>query len=296
MTSTRVEESLALLRRAAATARLPVLDAEPIRLAENDLWRLPNHVVARIARAGQDAAAAREVAVTRWLAEQGLRAVRPLPIDQPVQVGDRCVTFWEELPAHRPGSVAELAQLLRQLHRLPLPSFPLGPLAPFIRLSDRIKASRIISDEDRQWLLRRLESLQGEWRHLPPGLPECVTHGDAWGGNVAVSNDSGTPYLLDFERTSVGPPEWDLTSTAVSYETTGTRSKAEYVRFCELYGVDVMSWPGYPTLRAIRELRMTTFALQVADHDPTAVENARHRLACLRGLRGPRPWGWQPAG
>ncbi|WP_189957953.1 hypothetical protein [Streptomyces alanosinicus] len=99
--------------------------------------------------------------------------------------------------------------------------------------------------------------------------------------------------LMDFERTSLGPPEWDLTSTAVAYDTFGTVSDEQYAAYCELYGYDVRKWPGYPTLRGIRELRLVTFALQIAGQDPDMLAQARYRLECVGGLQGPRPWRWQ---
>ncbi|MBI0293189.1 phosphotransferase [Streptomyces sp. PRKS01-29] len=119
---------------------------------------------------------------------------------------------------------------------------------------------------------------------------ECLIHGDAWGGNCVVTPSGAV--LMDFERTSQGPPEWDLACIAVDYETFGSISKEGYGRFCEAYGCDVMSWVGYPTLRGIRGLRKVTFALQIADENPQAVAQARYRIARVRGLHGPRPWGW----
>jgi aminoglycoside phosphotransferase (APT) family kinase protein len=294
MTTTRIEESLTVLREVVAAAGLSAAGAQPIRLAENDLWRLPANVVVRIARAGQEAAAAREVAVTRWLATHGVPVVRPLPVEQPVHAGGRAATFWEELPPHRHGTEVDLAPLLRQLHDLPKPSFHIGKLDPFVRITDRLSAARSVSDNDREWLLSRLDNLRQEWDHLPAGQPECVIHGDAWGGNCAVTAHGAV--LLDFERTSEGPPEWDLTSTAIEHDTFGTLSKDGYQRYCEAYGHDVMTWDGYPILREIRELRAVSFALQIADQDPGALDQAQHRVACARGQRGPRPWGWTAVG
>lgn len=63
-----------------------------------------------------------------------------------------------------------------------------------------------------------------------------------------------------------GHPEWDLTSTAVSVDTLGNLSEDAYGRYCSAYGYDVRSWEDYPTMRAIRELRMTSFSLQAADN------------------------------
>ncbi|GAA0480283.1 phosphotransferase enzyme family protein [Streptomyces stramineus] len=294
MITPREQASRRILEAACATADLDSQGATPIRLAENDLWRLPNAVVARIARPGQHQAAAREVAVTRWLATHHVPAVRPLPIDQPVHAEERSVTFWEELPPHRHGSPEEMAPLLHRLHALPIPDIGLGQLDPFVRIEQRLTASASVQADDREWLLHHLADLHAAWADLPDGLPRCVIHADAWTGNVAVT--ATTAYLMDFERTSLGPPEWDLTSTAISTDTFGTLASHSYQQFCEAYGHDVTTWQGYPVLRAIRELRLVTFALQTAEDDPTAVGQARYRIDCVRGRCGTRPWHWTAVG
>ncbi|WP_053648607.1 aminoglycoside phosphotransferase family protein [Streptomyces sp. XY431] len=287
-----IEDSHSLLLKACATVGLSAAGAEPIRIGENALWRLPLGIVARISRPGQSAAAGRELAVARWLRDCGVPAVRPLEhLREPVEVDNNPVTFWHELPQHRPGTAADIAPLLRRVHELAIPDFPLGRLDPFVRLAARIDGAATLDDTQRQWLRDRLAELQAAWLSLPPGLPASVIHGDAWGGNVAVTPT--TTYLLDFERTSLGPPEWDLTATAVGYGTFGTVSDSEYTAFCEAYGADVMTWDGYPVLRSIRELRVTCFALQHAAADPARHRaEAHYRLSCLQGQNGPRPWGW----
>jgi Ser/Thr protein kinase RdoA (MazF antagonist) len=295
MTGHRTEMARPYLHAAATAAGLSPTGAEPIRLAENDLWRLPCGIVVRISRAGQDAAAFREVAVTRWLATHDFPAVRPLPLTQPLTAADRPATYWYELPPHHAGTAADLAPLLHRLHNLPVPQdLPLGEADPFVRIRERLAAARSLNPADRDFLLTRLDRLRDAWDDLPPGQPPCVIHGDAWGGNCAVTED-GQATLLDFERTALGRPEWDLTSTAIALETTGTLTADGYQAFCSAYGHDVRDWPGYPTLRAIRELRMVTFAFQIADQDPAALPQARYRIACLHGEHGPRPWHWTAA-
>jgi Ser/Thr protein kinase RdoA (MazF antagonist) len=83
--------------------------------------------------------------------------------------------------------------------------FELPPLAPFVRLSERINGATTLSDDARAWLRRRLDDLQEAFDDLPTGLPKGPIHGDAWAGNVVVTADS--PVLLYLERCSVGPPE-----------------------------------------------------------------------------------------
>jgi aminoglycoside phosphotransferase (APT) family kinase protein len=229
--------------------------------------------------------------VSGWLAEHALPVVEVLTdLTQPVEAHGRAVTFWRELPPHRQGTSAELADLLKQLHALPAPDFELPPLAPFVRLKERVTEASRLSDDDRGWLLQRLADLEDRYVELPAGMPWCAIHGDAWSGNVAVT-EAG-PVLLDLERFAYGPPEWDLTSIAVNYTTFGSVSAEEWSGFCERYGYDVTIWAAFEVFRDIRELRKVTFAVQMASQREDIAEQARYRISCLRGEHGPRPWGW----
>jgi aminoglycoside phosphotransferase (APT) family kinase protein len=284
-------DAAAVLADACRAVGLDAASAELIRAAENTLYRLPGGVVARVTRKGQLAAAAKEVRVSRWLTTLGVPVVEALSeVQQPVEVGGRAVTFWRELPPHRRGTVLELAELLRQLHGLPAPDFELPSLAPFVRLKERIEETAWLAEADRHWLLAHLAELKVRYAALPPGLPWCAVHGDAWGGNVAATADG--PVLLDLERFAYGPPEWDLASIAVNHVTFGYVSAEEWAGFCQHYGHDVTTWAGFEVLRDIRELRKVTFAAQMAEQRQDIAEQAAYRLACIRGERGMRPWGW----
>ncbi|MGW9643053.1 phosphotransferase enzyme family protein [Streptomyces albidoflavus] len=280
--------------RAAASAGLPVTGApEALRLAENEVWLLPGLGVARVARAGQKDAAAREVRVARWLADHEIPAVRPLPVDQPVAAGDgRPVTFWEELPEHQQGSLAEIATLVRRLHQLPMPAAELGlrPLDPFVRVEERIDAATTLRAEDRRWLGDHYAAVRAAWAELPENMPHRAIYGDAWPGNL-VATERG-PLVMDLERFAVGPPEWDLLSVAIRTTTTGASTEAEYAEYVTAYGWDVREWEGYETIARARELRMMTYAAQHAARDPAWAKEAQHRVDCVRGRRGPRPWRW----
>ncbi|MFF5035547.1 phosphotransferase enzyme family protein [Nocardia salmonicida] len=265
----------------------------PIKVAENGIFRVSEQqLVVRVARDGQADAAQRELTVARWLHTNDVPAVEPGGCGSDFVVVDgRPVTFWRELPPHRPGSVGEIAEALRSLHRLAVPPF-LGEIAPFVRVGERIDAARTLKPDDRQWLRARLADLRAGWAELPPGLPWAPIHGDAWEGNV-VTTDDRTTLFLDLERASVGPPEWDLTSTAIKHSSFGWISATTYAQFCDAYGTDVTKWAGFSLLRDIRELRMTSMAVQSAAANPAHVEQAQHRVDCLRGRRGGRPWnGW----
>jgi hypothetical protein len=282
----------AALQAASRSAGLDATGAKLIRAAENTLYRLPGHIVARVTRPGQGKTAAKEVQVSRWLRQAGLRVVETLPdIKQPVEVNGRAVTFWRELPEHRKGTPTEIAHVLRRLHALPAPPFDLPKLAPFVRLAERISGAKSLAPGDRSWLLGHLAELEQRYERLPAGLPSCAIHGDAWGGNLAVTADE--VILLDLERFAYGPPEWDLTSTAVNHTTFGYVTADQWREFCRSYGHDVTTWSGFEVLRDIRELRKVTFAAQVATERPEFIEQARYRLACIRGDHGVRPWNWQ---
>jgi hypothetical protein len=120
--STASPEITAVLSQACGAAGLDPAAAVPVRLGENAIFRLPGGVIARISRPGQQSAARREVAVSRWLNGAGIAAVTAIVgIAQPVEVGERSITFWEELPPHRHGTPAEVAGVLRRLHAQAMP-------------------------------------------------------------------------------------------------------------------------------------------------------------------------------
>ncbi|RBQ19446.1 aminoglycoside phosphotransferase family protein [Spongiactinospora rosea] len=283
----------AVLEEACRRAHLPAEDARLVRRGENAIFRLPTGVIARITRPGQQNAAAREVQIARWLAAHQVPAVEALPdIHQPVNVDGRAVTWWRELPPHRNGTALEVATALRRLHALPPPAdFHVGRLDPFVRLTERIERAVTLGERDHAWMRERLTELRSRYAALPEGLPECVVHGDAWIGNVVGTGD-GRVVLLDLERCSVGPPEWDLISTAVKAFTLAGITVEDYRVFAKVYGHDVTGWTGFETLRDIREFRMLCMAAQVAAENPARHEEVILRLACLRGEHGPRPWQW----
>lgn len=281
----------AVLEEACSVVGFEATGAEAIRVAENQVWRLPGRVIARISRPGQMPAAIREIRVARWLAGSGIPVVQPVDVEQPVEASGHPVTFWAELPPYEPGTVMDVVQILTRIHALPAPEgFDLGLLDPFVRLEERIDAANTLTADDREWLHQRREGLHTQWIARPSGRPDCPVHGDAWVGNV-VRTASGR-MLMDLERFSVGPPEWDLVSTAVKRTTTGTITADEYAEFCRAYGADVTEWEGYPLLVSIRELRMVTYAAFHAARNPEWTAQAQNRVDCLRGRVGPRPWRW----
>lgn len=290
------EESVAklMLTEAGRAVGHDASRAQLIRFGENAVYRLPGGVIARVSRPGQQLAARREIAVSRWLKTSGIAAVTALEgIIQPIEVSDRSVTFWEELPPHQPGTPTQVALALKALHALPVPEdVPLGRLDPFVRLEQRISTAAI-PDNDRRWLAGQATRLHEQWIIQGSGLPTCAVHGDAWAGNV-VATAVGQVVLLDLERFTIGPPEWDLVSTAIKHVTYGGISRQEYDDFSDAYGRDVIAGEYFELLRDIRELRMTCYLAQHAIESSQLRHEAEFRIRCLRGQSGARPWKWTP--
>jgi hypothetical protein len=92
-------------------------------VADNAVCRLPGKLVARVTLRSAARRARREVLAGRWLADQGVQAVRPVEtIDQPLLVDGHVVTLWYEVTGGVMASTAEFGKLLRQLHELSPPS------------------------------------------------------------------------------------------------------------------------------------------------------------------------------
>lgn len=265
-----------------------------MRLGENAIWRLRSvPLVVRIARTIDYLPAVEaEVAAARWLESVGFPAARLAgPAAQPVVADGRLVTFWELLSEETEyGTVAELGALLRRLHDLaPPPSLALPELKPFGRADGRISGA-VMAEEDRAFLRSRLAELREEYARLRFVLPAGPVHGDANIGNIIRRHSDGVAVLIDLDGFATGPREWDLALTAMYFERLGWHTSQEYQQFVAAYGFDIMTWPGYPVLRNVRELIMVTWLAQNArDSEKVAAELAS-RIADLRAGDGPRNW------
>lgn len=213
-------------------------------------------------------------------------------VPQPTTVGSRPVTWWEQLPEHRPANPGELGGVLRSLHALRPPErWALPRFDPFAGLHERLAAVRNMSGDDCDWLARRIEELREQLGGLRLDRSGSVVHGDAWQGNVAVA-ETGTPILLDLEHVSCGHPDWDLIPMAVDYVDFARLSSADYHDFVAAYGGrDVTTTSPFRVLADIQELRWVVFVLGKAASSADAARETQHRIACLRG-EIPRPWTW----
>ncbi|MCX4094695.1 hypothetical protein [Nocardia sp. alder85J] len=73
----------------------------------------------------------------------------------------------------------------------------------------------------------------------------------------------------------------DITTIAMTVDRFDM-SATEYSAFAQIYGRDVTRQSEYETLRAVRELTMVTWLMQIIDVSPRHAAEFRHRVASLR--------------
>jgi hypothetical protein len=284
-----------VMQAACRQAGLRSDDATLMRFGENALYHLVNEgVVVRIARTldyWDDVV--NEVNVSRWLAEHDFPAGEVYDTPQPIAVDGRPVTFWRFIPG-RPGGpqdISVLATVLRKLHTMPRPTtFELPDEDILGRVQGRIETAPIPTD-DKTFLGRRLNELRAEVSALRFPLPPAPTHGDAQSENLVICG--GQAVLIDFERFSWGQPEWDLAMTATEYVTAGWWTDEQYQQFVDAYGYDVTAWKeGFDILRAVHELKMTTWLMQNVNESQEIADEYQVRMRTIRGEGSSH--GWRP--
>jgi Ser/Thr protein kinase RdoA (MazF antagonist) len=282
------------LEVACASTGLDADGAELMRLGENAIYRLHGlPLVARVARTIDYLPDVEtEVAAARWLESERFPALRLAGPDvQPVVADGRPVTFWEllgEPPEF--GTVRELGMLLRRLHDLvPPSSLVLPQLRPFGRVEGRISGADLAGD-DKTFLLARMAELREQYAELTFVLRPGPVHGDASIGNILRRQSDGVAVLVDMDGFASGPREWDLVQTAMYFERFGWHTEEEYQEFVDAYGYDILSWPGYPVLRDVRELLMVAWLAQNTRESSRIADEVAKRIADLRAGDGPRDW------
>ena len=290
-----MNDSQDVLERACALAGLDADGARLLRIGSNAVYRLKAPVIARVSRPGADAGHIRRtVAVARWLESAGYPSVRAVNVEQPVVIDGHVVTFWEAVSddGDQYASVAEVADVLLRLHQLTAPAdLHLPELAPFANAPRRIETNTWLTPEDRAFLTTMLARMRAAYAGLEFTLPPGVIHGDASIGNVLRDRD-GHPVVIDLDAFAIGPREWDLALTAIYSDSFGWHTREEYLDFVRVYGYDIMTWPGYPVMRAIREFLMVTWVIQKAPESAPAAAEAAKRIAALR--TGASRKDWQP--
>ncbi|MFF4757095.1 phosphotransferase enzyme family protein [Streptomyces sp. NPDC001292] len=279
-----------------AACRISGLDdrgSELIRLGENALFRLASvPVVVRVARGREWLTTARkEVAVSRWLADEGFPAARIVEdLEQPLVIDGHPVTFWHLIvEGDRKATYGELGATLRDLHALGVPEgLELPSFDPFDKQQRRLDLA-VIPEDDKVFLRKRWQELRDKYAELRFETPKGPAHGDAHVQNLMV-DDQGQVILIDFEAFCFDHPEWDLMVTAVEHHSLGWQTDEQYAEFVAAYGRDLYDWPGYETLRGLQEFGMTTWLMQNVQEDERTAAEYRRRIAGLRNDDAPRDW------
>lgn len=283
------DRSRVAVREAAGLAGLSCEGVELLRVGDRAVFRLAEgRVIARVARPGGFGNAQREVKVARWLLSEGMPVVEPLAGQQPVDADGLAVSLWWTAEGDWTTPV-ELGRLLRRFHSLKPPgSLSLPGLDVLDQARGRAKRARGLSAAEHDVLLGAADRLDGELAGVEFELPRSVIHGDANIGNVLKQPD-GRVVMFDLGGVCWGPPEWDLTATAV-YRDLGWHSRDQYREFCEVYGFDVTRMSGWPVLKSLQELRMVCWlALKFQDGEEIA-EEVRRRVDDLANPERSRDW------
>jgi aminoglycoside phosphotransferase (APT) family kinase protein len=265
---------------------------ELVRLGSNAVFRLDEAVIARVAPStGLLANARKQIDVARWLDSVEYPVTRALDVRQPIVAEARVVTFWESVNEETVyAPLADVAELIRRLHQLDAPvGLKLPPLRPFGPVGDPLPDFPGLPSADARFLTERIEWARVTFNDLPFVLPRGVVHGDANVGNV-LCRPAGEAVLIDLDGFAQGPREWDLIQTAVFFDRFGWHSEAEYQRFVEVYGYDVMTWTGYEVLADMREIAMTTWLAKKSHLTEDSAREAEKRVGAIRSGGSRRDW------
>jgi aminoglycoside phosphotransferase (APT) family kinase protein len=280
-----------VLRKACERAGLSSGGAELLRIGENAIFGLASApIVVRIGRAAERLPRVqREVCVARWLAVANVPAVRVYDdIDQPLMVDGHPVSFWHAVTGGEPTPThVDLARLLDAYHATPDCPCDLATFEPLRISESRLAKVQGVDANDLDFLHHRIADLTKQFEHLDFALPVGPIHGDAHTKNLLT--DRGQVVLIDFEAAAIGPREWDLLPTSIAVQRYGLPEE-RYQEFATAYGFDVRSWDGYPVLREIREVTMTTWIMQNVLESKAIADEFALRVACLREKDSERAW------
>ncbi|KOX20229.1 hypothetical protein ADK67_30650 [Saccharothrix sp. NRRL B-16348] len=275
------ERTRLVLQAVCERAGLDAAGAELLRHQTNAVFRLVTApVIVKVARPNIRHTAA-VVALVEWVTEHGVPSVPLLAgTSQPLEAAGCGVTLWRYLPPTRQIAASDIAVPLRALHEVPLPSLPLPELDALGAIHHSIQASRIISDHERDVLLRRWSRLVDAVPGLRYDGPPRLIHGDPQHRNTLWDEGSDRPVLCDWDSAAVGPVEWDLVTVEVHCRRFGFPEQ-EYQEFCARYGRDIREWEGFATMRDLRELRMVTTNARKAVNGSPQADEVRRRIAAL---------------
>ncbi|WP_125264503.1 phosphotransferase [Streptomyces alboflavus] len=281
-----------VLTRACEAAGLSSSNAQLLRGHTNAVVLLADEsVVVKVARRGTPISTVRRtVEVVRWLIDRGFPTGPLHPVvGQPLLVDGHAVTFWTYLPQPdgRPVAASQIAKPLLTLHTLPTPPVDLPQHDNLRAIRTSLAAITALPSSQLTFLRRRADQLEHDLGQVQFVLPKGVIQGDPQHRNAL--HHGGEAVLIDWDTVSEGHPEWDLVTIEVHCRRFGY-IESHYQDFAAAYGFDVRTWPGYTTLRDIRELRMITTNARKVHHAPGSVSEVQRRIEGLQSEDAALRW------
>ncbi|GGP78700.1 MULTISPECIES: phosphotransferase family protein [Streptomyces] len=272
-----------VLQQACAMAGLDHGDARLLRGHTNAVILLEREqTVVKIARRGTNTEdVARTVAFVRHLMDLGFPTVPLHPIGQPVIIDGHATTFWHYLPQPpHPVTAAQLAKPLHALHTLPTPPLVLPRHDNIAAIRRSLATTSWLPGRTLAFLNDYADQLAHALTTVDFALPDGVIQGDPQHRN-ALHTGQGEAVLCDWDTVTRGQPEWDLVTVEIHCRRFG-HGQQHYQAFADAYGFDITRWSGYPTLAAIRELRMITTNARKVPQAPSSQREVERRIAALQ--------------
>lgn len=258
-------------------------DARLIKFTNNAVFALPHsRIVVRIAGSTAVGQSARKVVdVARWLEAHDMPTVRlSTRLAQPLEVDGHAVTVWELVPdTGRPATGSDIGRILRRFHSLPGAPDDLPRWGTLDLIRSRLESTNLLTNDEHAFLTEAADAVTADLEDIDYLLEPGPIHGDPFIGNLIPGPDG--PVLCDFDSSSFGPREWDLTPAAVGR--LRFRYPADYHgQLAATYGIDILTWPGFPVFRRLRELQLVCSVLPVLGTNPSVREQWRHRFDTFR--------------
>lgn len=256
----RAASTYAIAAAASARIGLDPSGLKHVRTGSNALYRCGD-VALRAAPPGYDVdSLAHQLTLTEHLLAGGFPTPAPV-IDGWLDVDGHLVTAWEWVDSAGPVDPYAVGELTRHFHEVtstyggPVPEWD-----PLARARTRLRdLGDSANDADMALIQRQMESLS-QAVHRERDVPWGLVHGDIHDGNVLPSAQG--LRLIDFERFSAGPLEWDMAQRVVGARFFNDASNSAWEAFLAGYGPFDLS-PAFEDLVVARALVMTTWLLSL---------------------------------
>lgn len=228
----------------------------------------------------------REIAISRFLASDGVRVTRPSARIEPGpwERNGLVISFWDledtiEARVDPAAAGAELARAHRSLARYPTSKLPLwGGFEEARQVHVRALRNGSFDDAERRALENAWERAEGVVRSAPARTASFqAVHGDAHVGNV-LSTSRGAVWT-DWEDAFVGPVEWDiacLRSRLVLFGEERESIEAMTAAYDAAYDEALAR-----DLGLVRNVQVIVWLAVFAERQPELLERMRARIARL---------------